>query len=76
MMSARNCPASSSRTSVPSIATASTSDGAMKHFHATAHPIIEGYGPPEGWGWCFVDKVMVDLRADTTPQRGPIPRFY
>jgi Zn-finger in ubiquitin-hydrolases and other protein len=49
---------------------------ATKHFHATGHPIIEGYDPPEGWGWCFVDKVMLDLGADTTAQRGPIPRFY
>ncbi len=24
---------------------------ATKHFHATAHPIIEGYDPPEGWGY-------------------------
>ena len=49
---------------------------ATKHFHATNHPIIEGYDPPEGWGWCFIDKVMIDLDGDTTPQRGPIPRFY
>lgn len=27
---------------------------ATKHFHATRHPIIEGYDPPEGWGWCYV----------------------
>ena len=26
---------------------------ATKHFHATQHPIIEGYDPPEGWGWCY-----------------------
>jgi hypothetical protein len=25
---------------------------ATKHYHATRHPIIEGYDPPEGWGWC------------------------
>ena len=48
---------------------------ATKHFHATAHPVIEGYDPPEGWGWCFVDKLMLEL-PDTTPQKGPIPRFY
>jgi hypothetical protein len=48
---------------------------ATKHFHATAHPVIEGYDPPEGWGWCFVDKLMLDL-PDTTPQKGPIPRYY
>jgi hypothetical protein len=35
---------------------------ATAHFHATRHPIIEGYDPPEGWGWCFVDETMVDLR--------------
>ena len=34
---------------------------ATKHFHATRHPIIEGYDPPEGWGWCYVDEVMFDL---------------
>ena len=48
---------------------------ATKHFHATRHPVIEGYDPPEGWGWCYVDEVMLDLGDDTTPQRGPIPRF-
>ena len=48
---------------------------ATKHFHKTRHPIIEGYDPPEGWGWCFVDHVMLDLGTDTTPQRGPIPRY-
>ena len=27
---------------------------------ATGHPVIEGYDPPEGWGWCYVDEVMFD----------------
>ena len=49
---------------------------ATKHFHATAHPIIEGYDPPEGWGWCYVDEVMFDLSDRATPQDGPIPRYY
>ena len=48
---------------------------ATAHFHTTRHPIIEGYDPPEGWGWCYVDETMVDL-PDQTPQRGPIPRYY
>jgi len=48
---------------------------ATKHFHATRHPIIEGYDPPEGWGWCYVDEVSFDLGRDRTPQRGPIPRW-
>ncbi|HEY0146585.1 MAG: UBP-type zinc finger domain-containing protein [Methylovirgula sp.] len=47
---------------------------ATAHFHATSHPIIEGYDPPEGWGWCYVEEVFVDL-PDQTPQLGPIPRY-
>jgi hypothetical protein len=49
---------------------------ATKHFHHTRHPIIEGYDPPEGWGWCYVDEVMFDLSDRMTPQLGPIPRYY
>jgi hypothetical protein len=37
--------------------------------------VIEGYDPPEHWGWCYLDEVFIDLRADPTPQDGPIPRF-
>ena len=48
---------------------------ATKHFHATGHPIIEGYDPPEGWAWCYVDELGLDLGDDTTAQLGPIPRF-
>jgi len=47
---------------------------ATAHFQDTRHPIIEGYDPPEGWGWCYVDQDMVDL-PDQTPQLGPIPRY-
>jgi hypothetical protein len=49
---------------------------ATNHFHASHHPVIEGYDPPEGWGWCYVDEVFIDLGKNTTPQLGPIPRFY
>jgi hypothetical protein len=49
---------------------------ATKHFRATAHPIIEGYDPPEHWGWCYVDEVAFDLSDRPTPQDGPIPRYY
>ena len=48
---------------------------ATKHFHATGHPVIEGYDPPEGWGWCYVDEVFLDLSDRATPQLGPIPRY-
>lgn len=40
---------------------------ATKHFHATKHPIIETYDPPDGWGWCYVDDIMLDLEGDVTP---------
>jgi hypothetical protein len=49
---------------------------ATSHFHATSHPIIEGYDPPEGWGFCYIDDLMLDLGDNTTPQDGPIPRYY
>jgi hypothetical protein len=48
---------------------------ATKHFHATAHPVIEGYDPPEGWGWCYVHEIFLDLSDRMTPQLGPIPRY-
>ncbi len=48
---------------------------ATAHFHATGHPIIEGYDPPEGWGWCYIDELMFDLTDRMTPHNGPIPRF-
>jgi hypothetical protein len=47
---------------------------ARAHFRATGHPIIEGYDPPEGWGWCWIDETEIDL-PDQTPQVGPIPRY-
>jgi len=47
---------------------------ATKHFQATGHPIIEGYDPPEGWGWCFVDATFVEIGLPT-PQRGMIKRW-
>ena len=47
---------------------------ATAHFKQTGHPIIEGYDPAEGWGWCYIDEEIVDL-PDQTPQVGPIPRY-
>jgi hypothetical protein len=37
--------------------------------------VIEGYDPPEGWGWCYVDEIFFDLGENVTPQLGPIPRY-
>ena len=47
---------------------------ANKHYLDTGHPIIEGYDPPDGWGWCYPDKRIIEL-PDQTPQRGPIPQY-
>jgi hypothetical protein len=44
---------------------------ATKHFHATCHPIIEGYDPPEGWGWCYVDEII--LIWAIAPRRMTVP---
>jgi hypothetical protein len=49
---------------------------ATKHYHTSHHAVIEGYDPPEGWGWCYVDEVFIDLEGNVTPQWGPIPRYY
>ena len=48
---------------------------ARAHWHGTGHPVIEGYDPPEGWGWCWVDEVAFDLSERKTPHPGPIPRW-
>ncbi len=33
---------------------------ATKHFHQTSHPIMQSMEPGEDWGWCYVDKIMVE----------------
>ena len=40
---------------------------ATAHFHDTGHPVMESYDPPDPWGWCYVDEVMIDLGASVTP---------
>jgi hypothetical protein len=34
---------------------------ATKHFAVTAHPVIRSIEPNEGWYWCYVDEVFLDL---------------
>jgi hypothetical protein len=48
---------------------------ATMHFHTTYHPIMECYDPPEKWGWCYIDRSMVNLSDRMTPHNGPIPQF-
>ncbi|HEV7716286.1 MAG TPA: UBP-type zinc finger domain-containing protein [Steroidobacteraceae bacterium] len=35
---------------------------ATKHFHSTHHPIITSLEPGEDWSWCFVDRLVMELR--------------
>ena len=49
---------------------------ATKHFNATKHPIMESYDPPDHWGWCYLDEVMLDLSDDFTPQAPGVIRGY
>ncbi|HEX7521610.1 MAG TPA: UBP-type zinc finger domain-containing protein [Acidimicrobiia bacterium] len=34
---------------------------ATKHFHASAHPIIQSFEPGEEWWWCYVDELAFEL---------------
>ena len=34
---------------------------ATKHFKASGHPIMSSMEPGDGWSWCYVDEVMLDL---------------
>ena len=34
---------------------------ATKHFHASKHPIITSLAPGEGWSWCCVDNLAMEL---------------
>jgi len=34
---------------------------ATKHFKKTGHPIITSLEPGEGWSWCYVDEIEMEL---------------
>ncbi len=46
---------------------------ATAHLHRTRLPMIKGYDPSEGWGWCCLDDQGVEMPG-MTPQLDPIPR--
>jgi hypothetical protein len=31
--------------------------------------------PPEGWGWCYLHQIFLDLSDRATAQLGPIPHY-
>jgi hypothetical protein len=46
-----------------SVSDLSKNKHATKHFHATSHPIVQSFQPGEDWRWCYVDGVVIELRA-------------
>ena len=46
----------------------SPNEHAAKHCHATGHPLIRSFEPGEDWGWCYLDRVVLD--ASEWPVRG------
>jgi uncharacterized UBP type Zn finger protein len=34
---------------------------ATKHFHASAHPIVQSFEPGEDWFWCYADDAGFEL---------------
>jgi|GEM_PF-77420 len=49
----------------------STNKHATKHYHATGHPIMESYDPPDPWGWCYIDQEMLDFSGNQTAHLNP-----
>ena len=42
---------------------------ATGHYHATGHPVMESYDPPDPWGWCYIDQEMLDFSGNQTVHR-------
>ncbi len=34
---------------------------AIKHFHATNHPVMQSHEPGEDWYWCYVDQITFEM---------------
>jgi uncharacterized UBP type Zn finger protein len=34
---------------------------ATAHFKSSAHPIIRSLEPGEGWSWCYVDEIGLEI---------------
>ena len=33
---------------------------ATAHYHRTHHPVIRSFQPGEDWGWCYVDRLVIE----------------
>ena len=34
---------------------------ATQHFHTAGHPVVKSLEPGEKWGWCYIDRVELDV---------------
>jgi uncharacterized UBP type Zn finger protein len=41
---------------------------ATKHFHETAHPVVQSIEPGESWVWCYVDEAVIETFPDMRKQ--------
>ncbi|MEO8739593.1 MAG: UBP-type zinc finger domain-containing protein [Casimicrobiaceae bacterium] len=42
---------------------------ALKHFNATAHPMIASYERGDTWSWCYVHRRYMELTSALVPRR-------
>ncbi len=40
---------------------------ATKHFQSTKHPVVRSFEPGEDWGWCYVDRLMIQPAPRALP---------
>ena len=45
---------------------------ATKHFHGSAHPIIQSYEPGEDWFWCYEDELFFEPELVVRGSTGPV----
>jgi monovalent cation:H+ antiporter-2, CPA2 family len=45
---------------------------ATRHYETTSHPVMRSMEPGESWGWCFVERVELELSAGN---KGPVPEY-
>lgn len=46
---------------------------ASKHAAEHGHPLISSFEPREGWSWCYVDELTLELPDIPHPHRLPYP---
>ena len=43
---------------------------ATRHYQGTGHPVIRAYDPDEGWWYCYVDELTVEVEGAESPRAG------